>query len=103
MNIFTDLTAQLWCWHVFRQLTGDALLLYGIDVRNVCKLGEMSDRLQVITAQKYKGAAAERVKSCILQHNKKMEETMDPHVHTGYIRHFITFCFGPVWVGLRGY
>ena len=65
---------------MFRQLTGDALLLYGIDVRNVCKLGEMSDRLQVITAQKYKDAAAERVKSCISQHNKNMKETTDTFV-----------------------
>ena len=65
---------------MFQQLTGDALLLYGIDVRNVCKLGEMSDRLQVITAQKYKAAAAERVKYCISQHNNNMKETTDTFV-----------------------
>jgi len=65
------------------QLTADAMLMYGINVKQISKVVAWMPRLQQVTVQKLCGAAAESIKQVISQHDRQMEEILDADTRKG--------------------
>ena len=65
------------------QLTGDALRLYGIDVKKITKLADVTVKLEPVAVKKCKKENSEAVKEMVSQHYRRMDETLCENVRRG--------------------
>jgi len=67
------------------------MLMYGINVKHLSKIVQWLPRLQQVTVQKLRGAAADSIKQILSQHDRRMDESLDEDARKGRcsVRNFI--------------
>lgn len=69
--------------HMFSQLTADATQFYGLSMKALSKLADISPKLERVVMAKCKGEELERLKIIVAEHYKKKDESLDEKVRRG--------------------
>ena len=71
---------------VHYQLVGDALLMYGIDVKRLSDLAQHEAKLKSLASGKFRtGTAADKLMKMVSSHQTKLDEVLDDTARKGII------------------